>query len=142
MHINLHFSDSWADPGQQKIPAGWPTNIDDLLQQVYDYTLDVSNKLQAQGIQPGIIDLGNEILDGLLWPVGRGGNNWTNTGLLLTSAAKGIRDSDLDPKPKINIHLNGAGDEIGQNYFWGNVLKASPSLPDYFDMFSASFYPF
>lgn len=104
--------------------------------------MNVSSTLQAAGVQPAIIDIGNEILDGLLWPVGRGSQNWTHTAQLLTSAANAIRDSDLSPKPKINVHLNGAGDENGQNYFWGNILGADPSFPDRFDMFSASFYPF
>ncbi|KAK7697219.1 hypothetical protein SLS64_013776 [Diaporthe eres] len=142
VHINLHFSDSWADPGQQKIPAGWPTDLAGLTTQIYEYTLNVSNTLQAAGIQPAIIDIGNEIADGILWPVGRGSENWTSTAQLLSSASKGIRDSDLGPQPKINVHLNGAADAGVQDFFWENVLKADPNFPTQIDMFSASFYPF
>lgn len=100
------------------------------------------NTLQTESVQPAIIDIGNEILDGLLWPTGRGSRNWTNTARLLSSASEAIRASNLSPKPKINVHLNGAADDNGQNFFWGNILKADPSFPDRFDMFSASFYPF
>lgn len=142
VHINLHYSDSWADPGQQTIPAGWPTDLAGLDKTIYDYTLDVCNKLQAAGIQPVILDLGNEIADGVLWPVGKGRNNWTATAQLLTSASKAVRASTLDPQPKINVHLNGAADESVQNFFWDSILEAAPSFPDAIDMFSASFYPF
>ena len=102
----------------------------------------MSNTLQAAGIQPAIIDIGNEIADGILWPVGRGSENWTNTAQLLSSASKGIKDSDLSPQPKINVHLNGAADAGVQDFFWENVLKADPNFPTQIDMFSASFYPF
>lgn len=142
VHINLHYSDSWADPGQQRIPAGWPTDLAGLEKTIYDYTLNVSNALQDAGIQPAIIDIGNEIADGLLWPVGRGRTNWTNTASLLTSASNAIKASKLDPQPLINVHLNGASDQGVQDYFWGNILKADPDFPSKFDIYSASFYPF
>lgn len=142
VHINLHFSDSWADPGQQYIPAGWPTDLASLHKTLYDYTLNVSNTLQAEGIQPAIMDIGNEIADGLLWPVGRGSRNWTDTAQLLRTASNAIKESDLDPKPLINIHLNGASNPDVQNFFWDNIMKADPSFSDVLDMYSASFYPF
>ncbi|CAN8103330.1 unnamed protein product [Discula destructiva] len=141
-HINLHFSDSWADPGQQRIPAGWPTDLAGLEKKIYDYTLDVCNTLQAEGIQPAMIDIGNEIADGLLWPVGRGRNSWPNVVTLLRSASNAIKASNLSPKPKINVHLNGASDEGVQRFFWDNVLAVDPDFPSAFDIYSASFYPF
>lgn len=142
VHINLHYSDSWADPGQQRIPAGWPTDLAGLEKTIYDYTLNVSNALQDAGIQPVIMDIGNEIADGLLWPVGRGSRNWTNTAALLTSASNAIKASKLDPKPLINVHLNGAADQGVADFFWGNILKADADFPSKFDIYSASFYPF
>lgn len=142
MHINLHYSDSWADPGQQYIPSSWPTDLDGLLTTIYNYTLDVCNTLQDAGIQPAIIDIGNEIADGLLWPVGRGSNNWTNTALLLTQASNAIKASTLSPQPLINVHLNGASDQGVQDFFWGNILEVDPDFPSKFDIYSASFYPF
>lgn len=143
VHINLHFSDSWADPGKQVIPEGWPGDLAGLLDKIYSYTLDVCNKLQAAGIQPAIIDLGNEIAVGLLYPVGRGGSeNWNNTAALLRSASDAVRASTLNPKPKINIHLNAVSDRGTQDYFWGNILKVDPAFTDCFESWSASHYPF
>lgn len=105
VYIDFHYSDTWADPAQQTIPAGWPTDIDNLSWKLYNYTLDAANRFQDEGIQPTIVSLGNEIRPGLLWPTGRI-ENWGNIARLLNSAAWGIKDSRLNPKPKIMIHLD------------------------------------
>lgn len=105
VYIDFHYSDTWADPAQQTIPAGWPTDIDNLSWKLYNYTLDAANRFQDEGIQPTIVSLGNEIRPGLLWPTGRI-ENWANIARLLNSAAWGIKDSRLNPKPKIMIHLD------------------------------------
>jgi len=105
VYVNFHYSDTWADPAHQTIPSGWPTGIDDLAWKLYNYTLDASNAFQAAGIQPTIISIGNEIRTGLLWPTG-GTSSWYNIARLLHSASAGIKDSNLNPKPKIMIHLD------------------------------------
>ncbi len=105
VYIDFHYSDTWADPAHQTTPAGWPTDIDNLAWKLYNYTLDASNRFQDAGIQPSIMSIGNEITVGLLWPTGKT-NNWANIARLLHSAAWGIKDSRLNPKPKIMIHLD------------------------------------
>lgn len=105
VYINFHYSDTWADPAHQTIPSGWPTDVDNLSWKLYNYTLDASNRFQDAGVQPTIISIGNEITPGLLWPTGRT-NNWGNIARLLRSAAWGIKDSRLNPKPKIMVHLD------------------------------------
>ncbi|KAL2178483.1 family 53 glycosyl hydrolase [Thermothelomyces heterothallicus CBS 202.75] len=105
VYIDFHYSDTWADPAHQTTPAGWPSDIDNLSWKLYNYTLDAANRLQNAGIQPTIVSIGNEIRAGLLWPTGRT-ENWANIARLLHSAAWGIKDSSLSPKPKIMIHLD------------------------------------
>lgn len=105
VYVDFHFSDTWADPAHQSIPSGWPTGIDDLAWKLYNYTLDASNQFQDNGIQPTIMSIGNEITAGLLWPTGRT-SSWYNIARLLHSASAGIKDSRLNPKPKIMIHLD------------------------------------
>lgn len=141
VYINFHYSDDWADPGKQWTPSGWPSDIENLSWKLYNYTLDASNRFQDAGIQPTIISIGNEITPGLLWPTGRT-NNWANIARLLRSAAWGIKDSRLSPKPKIMIHLDNGWNWATQQNWYTNVLKQGTFELSDFDMMGVSFYPF
>ncbi|KAG7292183.1 hypothetical protein NEMBOFW57_002218 [Staphylotrichum longicolle] len=141
VYIDFHYSDTWADPAHQTIPSGWPTDIDNLSWKLYNYTLDASNRFQDAGVQPKIISIGNEITPGLLWPTGKT-NNWGNIARLLNSAAWGIKDSRLNPKPKIMIHLDNGWNWATQNNWYTNVLKQGTFALADFDMMGVSFYPF
>ncbi|OHE93592.1 arabinogalactan endo-1,4-beta-galactosidase [Colletotrichum orchidophilum] len=141
VYLTLHFSDTWADPTKQAIPSGWPSDIENLSWKLYNYTLDVSNAFQKAGVPPAIISVGNEITAGLLFNTGKT-SNWYNVAKLLNSAAYGIKDSTLSPKPKIMIHLdNGWDSNLQANWYTSllaqNVLKATD-----FDMMGVSYYPF
>ena len=141
IYIDLHLSDTWADPANQDIPSGWPTNVGDLSWRLYNYTLDVSNTLAAEGINPTIISVGNEIRGGLLWPVGHYDNPY-NIAELLHSGCAGIRDSNLSPAPKIMLHLDNGWDWDLQQWFYNTVLDQGPLVLGDFDMQGVSFYPF
>jgi len=141
VYLDLHFSDTWADPGHQKLPAGWPSDIDSLSWQLYNYTLDVSNQFQNSGIQPSIISIGNEITAGLLWPTGKT-NNFANIARLLHSASAGIKDSSLSPKPQIMIHLDNGWKWDTQKWWYTNVLAQGTLTTADFDIQGVSFYPF
>ncbi|KAK1671156.1 arabinogalactan endo-1,4-beta-galactosidase, partial [Colletotrichum godetiae] len=141
VYLTLHFSDTWADPTKQAIPSGWPSDIENLSWRLYNYTLDVSNAFQKAGVPPAIISIGNEIRAGLLFNTGKT-SNWYNVAKLLNSAAYGIKDSTLSPKPKIMIHLdNGWDSSLQANWYTSlfaqNVLKTTD-----FDMMGVSYYPF
>ncbi|KAI1434561.1 glycoside hydrolase family 53 protein [Xylaria sp. CBS 124048] len=140
IYLDLHFSDTWADPGHQTIPSGWPTDIDDLSWELYNYTLNVSNEFAAVGISPSIISIGNEIRAGMLWPTGSSSQPY-NLARLLHLAAYGIKDSNLSSKPKIMIHIDNGWDWSAQESFYSAVLGEGPlSLSD-FDMMGVSYYP-
>lgn len=141
VYLDLHYSDTWADPGHQAIPSGWPTGIEDLSWKLYNYTLDVANQFQSNGIQPTIISIGNEITAGLLWPTG-GTSSYSNIARLLHSAASAVHDSTLDPKPKIMIHLDNGWDWGTQQYFYQKVLSQGTLVESDFDMMGVSYYPF
>ena len=69
--VDLHYSDTWADPGHQNKPAAWQSySFDQLKQAVYDYTYDVCSSLAKQQTPPAMIQLGNELNSGMLWPDG------------------------------------------------------------------------
>ncbi|PGH26756.1 hypothetical protein AJ80_01520 [Polytolypa hystricis UAMH7299] len=142
VYLNLHYSDNWADPGKQYAPKAWENyNIEDLKWVLYNYTLDVSNRFASEGINPSIISIGNEIRTGLLWPLGST-SSYYNIADLLHSASAGIKDSSLNPKPAIMIHLDNGWNWGQQSYFYDTVLSQGPLVASDFDMMGVSYYPF
>ena len=142
VYLDLHLSDTWADPSHQTTPSAWnDDNIGDLTWTLYNYTLAVSNSFASAGINPAIISIGNEIRAGLLWPLGST-SSYYNIASLLHSAAYGIKDSTLSPKPKIMIHLDNGWSWSGQQYFYSTVLAQGPLAAADFDMMGVSYYPF
>ncbi|MEV4135613.1 glycosyl hydrolase 53 family protein [Dactylosporangium sp. NPDC049742] len=91
--IDLHYSDTWADPGNQWKPAAWSSHgIQQLQKDVYDYTYWICNTLKAQGTTPDSIQIGNEINVGMLWNDGYVSNsNFYNLGLLLKSGYNAVK---------------------------------------------------
>src|SRR5262252_1736037 len=83
--IDFHYSDTWADPGHQAKPAAWASlSFTGLQQAVQDYTFDVVSSLRAQGTAPDMVQIGNEINGGMLWPDGSS-SNWPKLAALLKS---------------------------------------------------------
>ena len=123
--ITVHYSDWWADPGQQNIPAAWQNlNYLTLKDSVAQYTQEIMN-----AIHPDYIQIGNEINSGLLWPLAHTNNQLQFLGILDT-ASKVIRKSD--PNCKIIIHY--AGYE-NANDFFQKVRTIN------YDIIGISYYP-
>ncbi|KAI1843358.1 hypothetical protein JX265_007833 [Neoarthrinium moseri] len=139
--LDLHYSDTWADPAHQKIPSGWPSDIENLSWKVYNYTLDTMNAMQSNGIAPAIVSIGNEITAGMLFSTGSTSNMY-NLARILNSAAYGVKDSKLSTKPKIMIHLDNGWDWETQKWWYTSVLAAGPLKSSDFDMMGVSYYPF
>jgi arabinogalactan endo-1,4-beta-galactosidase len=69
--LDFHYSDDWADPQKQTIPAAWAADIDDadkLAAHVYEYTRDVLARLNSRGLLPYMVQVGNEINTQMLRP--------------------------------------------------------------------------
>jgi arabinogalactan endo-1,4-beta-galactosidase len=146
IYLDFHYSDNWADPGKQVVPAAWKSlNREALINQVYDYTKTVLNRFQSEGIQLSIVSIGNEITAGLLWPIGQLSNTDgpKNVAALLKSASKAVKESSLSSKPKIMIHLDNGFYWATQQWWYDQVLKSGGglSLSD-FDIQGVSYYPF
>lgn len=72
--LDIHYSDTWADPGNQFKPGFWSDmSYFPLEKQVRSYTADVIRTLREQGTPPDLVQPGNEIMQGFLWPEGRVG---------------------------------------------------------------------
>ena len=107
--LDLHYSDSWGDPTHQSKPAAWSSLTGTaLISQAASYTTSVLTSLKNQGTTPVIVEVGNEILNGMLWPDFQisptSTSNWSNFASLynsLYSAVKGV-----DNSIQVMLHLN------------------------------------
>src|SRR5262249_7080700 len=70
--LDFHYSDFWADPGNQNMPKAWVgLNAADLQKAVYDYTANVMQTLSEAGAMPDMVEIGNEVNGGMMWPAGK-----------------------------------------------------------------------
>ncbi|PSN70548.1 glycosyl hydrolase 53 [Corynespora cassiicola Philippines] len=139
--LNLHYSDTWTNPGLQDIPTGWPTDIGNLESTIYNYTSEVCNTFADAGLVPTTITIGNEINGGLLWPVGKY-DQPANLAKLLHAASAAIRASTLDPPPKIQIHLSHGADLDNQQWFYDMIIAEGTFQLSDIDQQTVSHYPF
>lgn len=145
IYLDFHYSDNWADPGKQVVPAAWKNlGKDALVRQVYDYTKSVLNAFAAENIALEIVSIGNEITPGLLWPVGKlgSGEGAANVAALLKSASRGVRESNANPKPKVMIHLDNGWKWDTQKWWYDTVLATGQLALSDFDTQGVSYYPF
>ncbi len=94
--LDFHYSDTWADPGKQQIPAAWINDINNteaLGTLLYDYTYQTLEELSNLNLLPDIVQVGNEInpmilQDGeLQWPI-----DWDRNAALLNRGIRAVRD--------------------------------------------------
>jgi arabinogalactan endo-1,4-beta-galactosidase len=101
--IDLHYSDTWADPGKQAKPAAWEhLDFPALRQAVHDFTFKVLTALKRQGTLPQMVQIGNEITNGMLWPDGRATEHFDQFAGLLKSGITAARE--VDPSIQIALH--------------------------------------
>lgn len=134
--LDFHYSDFWADPSKQIKPKAWGALIGKQLgDAVYRYTADIMQRLRREGIRPGIVQIGNEITNGFLWPDGRAEQPETMAGLL----AEGIRAvRETDSAARILLHLDfGTDNAMYRKWF----ERVAPYRLD-FDIVGMSYYPY
>ena len=143
--LNFHFSDTWADPGKQYKPAAWiGLPFETLKDSVCQYTKSVLRALYDQQTLPEMVQLGNEINQGILWNEGRVGGSydtslqWSNLAELLKQAIRGVREScAAGESVRIMIHIANAADRDVCRWFFDHLT--SQGVP--FDVIGLSFYP-
>lgn len=68
--VDFHYSDWWADPNKQNIPASWSGHsYEEMKQDLANHTIEVLQYLKDNGIEPKWIQVGNETRFGFLWSV-------------------------------------------------------------------------
>jgi len=143
--LDFHYSDTWADPGKQFIPAAWENLSYEMMQDsVYAYTRKVITLLKKQNTLPEMVQIGNEISNGMLWDVGRVGGKfdspvqWQKFSGFVRAGIRGVRES-LDPgeKVKILIHFD-EGSKKGRNqWFFDHLFAEGIDC----DIICVSYYP-
>ena len=138
--IDFHYSDTWADPGDQNKPAAWANlSFADLQTAVYNHTYDVLSTLEANGIKPTWVQTGNEINNGLLWTTGEiTGTNAggpANYAALINSGYTAVKA--VDTAIKTILHLSNGYDNSLFRYNL-DLLKANGGK---WDITGMSSYP-
>jgi arabinogalactan endo-1,4-beta-galactosidase len=134
--IDFHYSDDWADPGKQPIPAAWSAmNFADMKTALYNYTKGVMDTLKLNNITPDWVQVGNETNDGMLWEVGRASKSMSNFAGLVKAgydAVKAVSSSTL-----VIVHLSNGYDNAMFRWMFDG-LKANGAT---WDIIGMSLYP-
>ncbi|MGH2552390.1 MAG: glycoside hydrolase family 53 protein [Chitinophagaceae bacterium] len=134
--IDFHYSDSWADPGQQNKPAAWAAQDFATLQtSVYNHTFDVLTTLKTNGVIPEWVQVGNETNDGMLWPTGKASLNMANFTTLVNKGYDAVKAVDASIKVIVQIS-NGFDNSLFRWIFDG--LKNNGGK---WDIIGMSLYP-
>ncbi len=133
--LDFHYSDTWADPGKQYKPAAWRGKpFPELKQAVYDYTKEVMQALKKQGTLPDMVQVGNEINHGMIWPEGSIGN-LDSLAQLIYAGINGVKA--VAPSTPIMLHVALGGQNDESLLFYDNMVQRQ--VP--FDVIGLSYYP-
>ena len=137
--LDFHYSDDWADPAHQITPVLWQQlNHEQLTEAVFAYTRDTLVAFRQAGVLPDMVQVGNEITSGMLWPDGKLPEHWDNFLDLLSAGVRGVAAGSAPaPHPPIMLHIDKGGNVEATKWFFSHVNDAH--LP--FDVIGQSFYP-
>lgn len=137
--LDFHYSDWWADPGKQNKPKAWVgLNFEELKQAVYDYTKEVLLRMDQEDVFPDMVQIGNEIRSGMLFPDGEV-PNYKNLVELINAGILAVRDVSVGHDTKVVIHLDQGGRFFYLRDWFDAVLKEGIET---FDIIGVSYYPF
>lgn len=134
--IDFHYSDSWADPGQQNKPAAWSGyNFQQLMDAVWNSTRYTLQAVKDAGVTPVWVQVGNETNNGMLWNDGKASTNMKNYAYLTNTGYNASKS--IFPNAKVIVHLANCWDNA--NFRWiFDGLKANGAK---WDIIGASNYP-
>jgi len=152
--LDIHYSDTWADPGHQETPVAWRgMDIKALAKQWQKYSKETIKTLKDAGAMPDIVQVGNEITVGADWPLAKLGpatatpgsqpqpydqaRQWKNLTMLLKAGIKGVKQGAGRTPPRIAIHIDKGGHWDTTQWFFDHLNAAH--VP--YDIIAQSFYP-
>ncbi len=135
--IDFHYSDWWADPGKQFIPAAWKDmTYDQMRQALADHTREVLTAIRDAGVDVKWVQVGNETTHGFLWPVGRAEENMRQYAGLTDAGYSAVKQ--VYPKAEVIIHLDGGCDPKRYDFIFDGLAKYKTR----YDMIGISVYPY
>ena len=134
--VDFHYSDTWADPGDQNKPAAWANlSFADLKTAMYNYTVSVMDTLKTNGVTPDWVQVGNETSNGMLWPDGQASTNMANFAALVLNGYNAVKS--VSSTTQVIVHLANGYDN--PTYTWlFDGLKANGAK---WDIIGMSLYP-
>ncbi len=149
---DFHYSDFWADPGKQYTPYAWKgLGLEELKKELYRYTDASLKAMRAAGAMPDMVQVGNEVDGGFLWPVGKIWQSGTDELVggesafiaLLKEAVRAVRNNDPakgnpSKRIKVMIHVSNGGDNALFRKVFDPIIEGGVD----FDVIGLSFYPY
>jgi arabinogalactan endo-1,4-beta-galactosidase len=137
--LDFHYANSWADPGQQPTPKAWVGLTHKArTKKVFEYTRDTIATFRDAGVLPDMVQVGNEVTHGMLWPDGKLPGNWDNFADYLRAGIRGVKaGSGTNACPKIMIHIDQGGSIAVTKYFFDKLNSCGISC----DVIGFSYYP-
>ena len=135
--IDFHYSDSWADPGKQNPPAAWKNySVEEMVSAVAAHTKDVLKALDDLGIEVDWVQVGNEVNNGMLHPLGKvQGSTAENFVKFINSGYQAVKD--IYPSAKVILHVSN-GHEPGLFDWFFSLMKDNSAK---YDIIGMSLYP-
>ncbi len=137
--LDLHYANSWADPGKQPTPGDWiALSHQERVKKVFAYSRDTIAAFRDAGVIPDMVQVGNEITVGMLWPDGKLPDHWDQFADYLRAGIKGVAAScGSSPHPRIMIHIDQGGSVAKTKYFFDHLNHYHLA----YDVIGFSYYP-
>lgn len=144
--LDYMLCDGWSNPMTQPIPKAWEGYSPEQIEKAcYDHVYSTLSRLKAEGVMPEIVQIGNEISNGVFWPTGRvfygdekkAQSNWKQFTSYLKAGIKAVRDVDTEGKVRVMLHEDFGGDVGFSSVFFAKMKEYGVD----FDIAGFSFYP-
>ena len=135
--IDFHYSDDWADPGKQYVPAAWESyDLNTMADAVAEHTSDVLNTLKNKGVDVTWVQVGNEVTNGMLWEKGRV-KDQSASGFAKLFKAGADQVKAVYPNASVILHIDNAWNLPTLQWFYSLMAKVGLK----YDMIGLSLYP-
>ncbi len=142
LFLNYHYSDTWADPAHQTKPSAWvDLDFEGLVDAVRSHTTDALVRLIESGAEPDIVQVGNEITPGMLWPDGKlydagdPDEQWRKFARLLRAGVSAVRETA--PGSRVALHIDKGANRGATKWFFDKIAEHAVD----YDIIALSYYP-
>lgn len=137
--LDFHYSDWWADPGHQNIPKAWDgLSVDEMVEQLYSFTENTLLALKREDVYPDMIQIGNEIRNGMLYPVAQV-PNWENLARFVQAGLQAARKISKGTNTQLMIHLDEGATYAYYEEWFDHMMELGTTD---FDLIGLSYYPY